>query len=503
MNSTKLLIILFLLIQPLSVAMTNNLNIDNNRLVLLPVKSDPSISLKIWFKVGSQNDPVGKEGLAALTAQMLTEGGTTNNSYDQILDKLFPLAASYQADLSTEMTVFEGRTHKDNLDVYYSLFVDQLLNPNFKEEDFNRLKNNLLNYLNTTLKYSSDEELGKAILYNEIFDGTRYAHVLQGTISGLNNLTIDDVKNFYKKYFNRNNFVIGVGGGYDEKLVKKLWTDLQKLPEGEERKVEVPSPKKIEGLNVTIVDKNTNATAISFGFPINILRNHSDWYALALANSWFGEHRNSSSHLYQVIREQRGLNYGDYSYIENFPLAGRRTKPPTNVSRRQQIFEVWIRPVPNDAKHFTLRAAVRELEKIVENGLSQDAFDQTRKFLQKYVLHYASTTSEKLGYAIDDKFYGMNGSHLKNFRDAMSKVTLEEVNNAIKKHLQYENMEIVFVTNNGQKLKDDLAANAPSPIQYSSPKAQSILDEDKFIVNYKLPIKMEKIEILTVEDLFK
>ena len=67
------------------------------------------------------------------------------------------------------------------------------------------------------------------------------------------------------------------------------------------------------------------------GFPIDVLRGAQEWYALAIANSWLGEHRNSSSHLYQVIREARGLNYGDYSYIEHFPAAGGCMMPPQNV----------------------------------------------------------------------------------------------------------------------------------------------------------------------------
>ena len=60
-----------------------------------PVKDDPTISFRLWFKVGSQDDPPGKEGLAAITAAMIAEGATQSNSYEQILDKLFPLAAGY------------------------------------------------------------------------------------------------------------------------------------------------------------------------------------------------------------------------------------------------------------------------------------------------------------------------------------------------------------------------------------------------------------------------
>ena len=99
------------------------------RVVAMQNAEDPSVSFRIWFKVGSQDDPKGKEGLAALTAALVSEGGTVNRSYDAILEALFPMASSYSCNASTEMTVFTGRVHSDNLNEYYTLFIDQLLNP--------------------------------------------------------------------------------------------------------------------------------------------------------------------------------------------------------------------------------------------------------------------------------------------------------------------------------------------------------------------------------------
>ena len=61
-------------------------------LVLMPVQ-DPNVSFNLWFKVGSQDDPPGKEGLAELTASMISEGGTKRLAYEQVLAHLFPLAA--------------------------------------------------------------------------------------------------------------------------------------------------------------------------------------------------------------------------------------------------------------------------------------------------------------------------------------------------------------------------------------------------------------------------
>jgi len=478
----------------------NALGIDNNDPVLLPVKDDPTISIRLWFKTGSQDDPSGKEGLAWLTADMLSEGSTANNSYETILEKLYPLAAAYSADQSMEMTIYRGRVHKDNLEEYYPLFLDGLLRPAFKEEDFARLKDRAHNYLQTILKYSSDEELGKAVLYDDIFKETPYRMT---TIGGLKSITLGDIKQFYAQHYTRNNCVIGLGGGYSPELLARLQKDLLTLPPGEPKVPPKPKYEPIDGLNVTIVEKDAKATAISLGFPIDVLRGSKEWYALALANSWMGEHRNSSSHLFQVIRAARGLNYGDYSYIENFPRGGQLQMPPVNAARRQQIFEIWIRPVPNETKHFVLRAAIRELHKLVDNGLAKEPFELTRNFLKKYALHYAPDTDSRLGYAIDDRFYGIDGSHLEKFHQMMDELTLKDVNEAIKKHLQYNNMKIAIITNNAEELKKQLVSNAESPIQYDSPKSEDVYKEDKEIMKYPLKIVADKVKIVKVEDLFK
>lgn len=470
--------------------------------VLLKVKNDPAISIRIVFHSGVQNDPEGKEGLAYLTARMISEGATKSNSYEKILEKLFPLAAYYNVSASMEQTVFSGKVHRDNLEEYYKLFIDAILNPAFAETDFQRIKDETLSYLTTTLKYSSDEELGKALLYNYIFEDTHYGHIAPGTISSIKSITLDDIKNFYRKNYTRSNYLLGIGGGFPDGLAKRLTDDLNKLSDAEAVIPAKPAYKEIKGLNVMMADKQANATAISIGFPINLQRGSKDWYALAIANSWMGEHRNSSSHLYQVIREKRGLNYGDYSYIENFPNGGQRQMPPVNVARRQQIFEIWIRPVPNETAHFSLRAALRELKKLTDNGMTPEDFKLTQGFLYKYVLHYAPDTDTRLGYALDDRFYGIKGSHLENFRKIVKELTVEDVNRAIKKYLQYDNLKVAIVTSDAEALKNKIVANTPSPITYATPKSEEILAEDKDISSFPLDIKPGNVHIVKVEDLF-
>ncbi|HUR27601.1 MAG TPA: insulinase family protein, partial [Planctomycetota bacterium] len=290
--------------------------------------------------------------------------------------------------------------------------------------------------------------------------------------------------------------------------------DLARLPSGVVQPLPAPQPPAIRGRSVTIVEKpstdpkpgeepKTTSAAISFGYPISVKRGTRDYYALWIANSWLGEHRNSSSHLYQVIREARGMNYGDYSYIEAYPNGGARTKPPTGVGRRGQMFEVWIRPVKRQEAVFALRAALREVELLSKQGLTKEQFDATKAFLSKYSLHFAETTAERLGYALDDRYFDVAGEgHLALFRKMMKEITLEEVNAAVKKHLQVDDVQIAIVSDHALELRDAIAADKPSPITYDHDVSPEVLEQDKQIERYPLHVPMERVSILPVADAF-
>jgi zinc protease len=198
------------------------------------------------------------------------------------------------------------------------------------------------------------------------------------------------------------------------------------------------------------------------------------------------------------------MNYGDYAYIEAFPEGRRHNFPPTHVGRNRQCFEVWIRTLPNEQAHFALRAALREVERLVETGLTAEQFELTRAFLEKYVLHFADTTTLRLGYAVDDRFYGLSGEgHLARFRRLMREITRDEVNAAIRKHLQVDDVKIAIVTGQAEVLARTLAADAPSPISYPTEKDAAILTEDEAIASYPLGIEAKSIRIVPLAEMFE
>jgi zinc protease len=472
--------------------------------VLMNVAADPTISLTVQFAVGSQNDPPGKEGLAFLTGQMIADAGTEARSLDEILTALYPLAAGYSMRVDVERSTLTGRVHRDNLEAYLALFTDAFLHPAFGEDDFERVRSDAVNAIENTLRYSSDEDLGKAALREFVFRGTPYAHLSEGSVAGLKAVTLDDVRAFYRQHFTAANALIGIGGGFEAGLVERVKAAVAKLPAGTPTTPPAIDFAPVEGRSVLLVDKPGADASISLGFPIDVRRGEREFYALWVANSWLGEHRNQASHLFNVIREQRGLNYGDYSYIEAFPEGGERTMPPVNVPRRTQLFEVWIRTLPNPQAPFALRAALRELTLLVDEGMTAEEFELQRTFLKKYALHFAETTTARLGYAIDDRFYGIDAEgHLARFRRMMDELTLAEVNAAIKKHLQYANLKIAIVTGDAAGLRGVLASDARTPITYATPKPDVVLAEDREIEAFPLAIAAERIGTIPVAEAFE
>jgi zinc protease len=471
----------------------------------------PYVVFNIWIMAGSQNDPAGKEGLAAMTASLLAEGATTRNDYQAIRQQLYPMAASYGANVDKEMTSFGGRVHRDHLDAYYALFRDALLSPAFSEDDFNRIRTRTLNTLERARRYNRDEELSKELLFREAYRGTPYEHPVDGYVQSVRAITLDDVRAFYRQHYLSNNLVVGLAGGYPEAFVLHVRSDFDALPQGEVAVVAPPQPRMPNGVHIVIVEKETDATAISMGFPIPLLRGQPDFIPLMTANSWLGEHRNSFARLYQVIRETRGMNYGDYTYIEAFPAGYATQQPRVNVPRRSQLFEIWIRPIAltepgnlHDRTLFATRAAWRELQQLVDDGLPAVEVERTKQFLHNYTVNWGNTLSRQLAYAIDDAFYGIDQpGFLASIRPALAQLIPERVNEAVRRNLQYENMYVVFITADAAAMKRKLLSGEPTHITYAGERSTEVLEEDRAIATFPIRVREENITIIPIAEVLE
>lgn len=491
-------------------------------IVELKLPNSNKVAIKLMFRNGSISDPAGSEGITQATASLVVQSGTRELSYSDIQDRIYPMAARYGVSSDKEVTTFSFEVHQDHLDEFYPILKGLILTPRFDEEDFSRVMINQQNYVDQVIRASSDEEYSKKALEDLLFRDTNYQHMKQGTSASVNSITLDQVKAHYQSMFTKNNLTIGIAGNYSDSFLEQLKQDLQQLPDTMPTIPEPGIARVPDGIEVEIVAKEGAFGSVIFtGFPLELTRADDEFAALMVANSYLGEHRKSYSRLYQKIREARSMNYGNYSYIEWYENGGRNMLPPSGVPRSSNYFSMWVRPVQiatqlrqqypelADVKighaHFALRMIVKELAVLVEEGLSEEDFEATRDFLLSYTKLYAQTPSSRLGYLMDSRFYGRD-DYLLETDLLLKNLTLEQVNAAIRKHWQVDNMFVTIITDvsEAQPLADSLLNNLSSPMSYSNVVSEGLSEElkeeDLLVADY--PLNISSVTIVDSADTF-
>ncbi len=130
-------------------------------IVKLNLPNSNKVIVKLMFRNGSISDPLGKEGLTYTTANLITQGGTGKLTFADIQDKIYPMAADFDASVDKEVTIFTFEVHKDWLDEFYPIMIGLITSPSFNEDDFQRVLSNQQNYVDQVIRASSDEEYSK------------------------------------------------------------------------------------------------------------------------------------------------------------------------------------------------------------------------------------------------------------------------------------------------------------------------------------------------------
>jgi zinc protease len=505
------------------VCFLSTLHVSAIEIVKLPLPNSDKYVVKLMFRNGSITDPQGKDGLTQLTATLMMDGGTGKMTGSQIRETTYPWAARWSESVDKEVCIFTFEFHKDHKSVFLPILSGLVVNPSFDVSDFNRIKSNQENYVNELIRASSDEDFSKMSLEDLLFRGTNYQHMVSGTTSGLKAITLDDVKAQHKKYFTSANLTIGIAGNLDDGFVDLVLAEMNKLSKTIPAIPLAGKANEPSGIEVEIIAKNKAlGSAIFAGFPLPVTRKDDEFAALMVANSWLGEHRKSYSRLYQKIREQRSMNYGDYTYIEWYESGGSNMLPVPGFPRSSNYFSIWLRPVQTAAAlkgqypelgdiqighaHFALRMALREMQNLIDNGMSKEDFELTRNFLKSYMKLYVQTPSRQLGFLMDSKFYDRK-DYIKEMDDLLSQVTISEVNEVMKKYWQTESMFITVVTDKSEAdpLSKSFLENAVSPMSYSKTLKETlpakILEEDEVVAGY--PMKVTKVNIVSDQSIFR
>lgn len=458
----------------------------------------PVIHFKVIIKSGSMDDPEGKEGLAYFVANLLRRG-TKSFSRDEIEEMLDFISARLNIRTEKEVIVISGTTLKENLDKFYHVLTEVILDPTFPEEEIEKMKMDQINSIGNIKQ--DDAQLSAKVFEDFLFGGHPYGHLVQGKISTVKSFTREDAIDFYDRHFLRNNIILGIAGDFDNEIKNAFVNDISRLEEGELSSEETTLPQLV-GRKVLLIEKEGRAqTHLRVGHPLTITREDPDFISLYLANTYLGRHRESLGRLYQKVRSERGLSYGAYSYVEHFQQAGWSKLALPNTPRRAQYFSMWTYPKSINAK-FAIKLALKEFTDLVTHGVGEKTFDFIKNFEKNHLPFELETPERKLGLLMDEEFYG-NFGFWKNFEERVENVTAGKVREKVKKYLSTENIAIVALVSDGEKFKRELLSDK-TLIEYpSGVDSVALKNKDEQIKGFELNLKPENFEIVKIADLFQ
>jgi zinc protease len=313
----------------------------------------------------------------------------------------------------------------------------------------------------------------------------------------------DDAAAFHRSHYVRESVVVGLAGAYDPLVRDTLVARLERLPTTRAPELVLQAPLPVQGRSLLAIDSATPVTGFRLGHPIGLTRNHPDWPAMVLALVALGDHRQSHGRLFRHLRTERGLNYGDYAYVEPFVQRGWGAMPEQGVLRRQPYFSLWIRPTSIDNGPFALKLALVELEEFVATGLLPEEFEDTRQYLLGRLPLSATDSGRRLAYTLDAVATG-TPNPLEVLPGALRALTREQVNEAIGRHLRPADLRIVAVSGEAEALRTTIVEGIPTPIVYvdvQTTPEQAARDAD--VADRRVGVAAEQARVVPVEGIFR
>ncbi|RLP22320.1 insulinase family protein [Mesorhizobium sp. YM1C-6-2] len=266
--------------------------------------SVPIVTIRFSFKGGNTQDPEGKEGLSELMSGLFDEGAGELDS-DAFQIKLDDAGAEMRFGAERDRTFGSMRMLAEKKDEAFDLLKLAIQQPRFDAAPMDRIRAQIVSGI---VANQRDPETAARVKWAEALYGAHpYARPDEGTEKSLATITADDLRDYHRRVFARDNLNVAVVGAIDAETVKReldrLFGD---LPERSDlRPVEKVDLKLDQEVRV---DYDLPQTSLQLAYP-GVPRDAPDFFAAYLMNHILGG-GTFTSRLFDEVREKRGLAYG-------------------------------------------------------------------------------------------------------------------------------------------------------------------------------------------------
>lgn len=288
------------------------------RIIKVPNRNIKTVTVVAIFRVGSRDETGKMEGIAHFLEHMMFKGTEKRPTGTDISKELDNIGAANNAFTGKEYTGYWIQTEKKDIFLALDVLSDILLHSRFEEKELENEKDAVIEEIN--MYEDAPMRDIPSVFENMLYRGQSLGHDQLGSKENVKNFCRQDLVDFYNSNYREDNLIITVSGNFDEKKVdraiERLFMPFEKHP----KKTKVKKNIDVQGeAEVFVKYKETDQSNFSLGFRA-FNTGHKDQYALDVLNVILGG--NSSSRLYEKIREKNGLAYYIYSYAEDFQDVG-------------------------------------------------------------------------------------------------------------------------------------------------------------------------------------
>lgn len=383
--------------------------------ILLPDPASPLVHIDLALLFGAVQDPPGKDGLSSLAMSMLLRG-TERKTAAEFHRCLDDLGAELHIGKYKESMRIYGVVLNQNLDRFLELLEEMITEPRFDAAEFAKIKSQVQSSLLEEL--GSDDEIAERRFQEYFLWGHPYGRITAGSLDTLGGITLEDTKDFYRRYFRSDAFVCGATGSFDRaRLTKRLQAILKRLPKSEDKPLVVSAPDFPSGRRVILLDKpGRSQSQLYIGAPGLGIRD-PDYASMQIANHIFGG-GSFSARLMHEVREKRGWSYGAYSSFR---------------SGRQPLYFV-MHAVPSNKDTVPALSLMRDLyEGFHKKGVSKTEFEFAKKSLLNQAAFLQDTMRKRLDNKMSEIILGLPAGFYDSYRKRIQGVTYPRAQAAIKR----------------------------------------------------------------------
>ncbi|MBD2195543.1 MULTISPECIES: M16 family metallopeptidase [Calothrix] len=382
------------------------------KLLLLPDRSIPTITLSGHINAGTEFDPEDKAGLASLVADNLMNG-TKTQDFLQIAQALEDRGANLEFRAYREGVRIDGDSLAGDLPVILKTLADVVKNSNFPAKEWELERQQALT--NLKLDLDDPDEVAIRTFVQSIYPHKHPLHNFP-TAESLKKIKRKDAIAFKEKYYRPDNMVLTIVGDFEPAKVRSL---LEKefggwKVSGEAPKLQYPQvsmPDKEVRVNSILPGK---AQAITYMGYKGINRKDPRFYAALVLNQILGGDT-LSSRLGAEVRDRQGLTYGIYSYFQ--------------VGKNAGTFWIELQTSPEDTIK-AIASTQKLLKQIHQQGVVAAEIEAAKQTLISNYNVSLANPEELTKTILMNQVHGLDKVELRSFTDKIQQVTLNQVNQA-------------------------------------------------------------------------